>query len=90
MSPGLYARAAGRLFEEEFVSGRALGDYMRDAMASGKGRALYEKLTMLAGFLALLHKKTERTSHVRPSNIRGELKKHARQASRGAHSRAMS
>lgn len=73
----------GDFFAEEFVSGRALGDYMRDAMAHGRKGELYDKLTMLAGFLALLHKKTERTSHVRPSNIRDELKKHARQASLG-------
>ncbi len=73
----------GDFFAEEFVSGRALGDYMRDAMAHGRNGELYDKLTMLAGFLALLHKKTERTSHVRPSNIRDELKKHARQASPG-------
>ncbi|BAI60765.1 conserved hypothetical protein [Methanocella paludicola SANAE] len=70
-------------FAEELVSGKALGDYMRDAMANGRDSELYEKLTMLAGFLALLHKKTERPSHVKPSNIRDELKKHARQASKG-------
>ncbi|HTY90991.1 MAG TPA: phosphotransferase [Methanocella sp.] len=73
----------GDFFVEEFVSGRALGDYMKEAMAHGRKMGLYEKLTMLAGFFALMHKKTERSSHVTPSNIRDELKKHARQASRG-------
>jgi thiamine kinase-like enzyme len=73
----------GDFFAEEFVFGKALGDYMRDAMAHNKKKELYEKLTMLAGFLALLHKKTRRSSHVPPSNIRDELKRHARQAGRG-------
>lgn len=73
----------GDFFVEEFVSGRSLGDYMKEAMTHGREKELYEKLTMLAGFFARLHKKTERSAHVRPSNIRDELKKHARQASQG-------
>ena len=73
----------GDFFVEEFVSGKPLGNYMRDAMEHGKNKELYDKLTMLAGFLALLHKKTARSSRVHASNIRDELKKHARQASYG-------
>jgi aminoglycoside phosphotransferase (APT) family kinase protein len=73
----------GNFFAEEFVSGRALGDYMKEAMAHNKNKELYEKLTMLAGFLALLHKRKKRSSHIGASNMRDELKRHARQASMG-------
>lgn len=78
----LYKSVEGDFFVEEYVSGRSLGDYMKEAMAHGRDGELYEKLTMLAGFLALLHKKTGRPSQVRSSNIRYELKRHARQAGR--------
>ncbi|HTX44257.1 MAG TPA: aminoglycoside phosphotransferase family protein [Methanocella sp.] len=74
---------AGDFFAEQYVAGTPLGDYMREAMIRGRGGELHEKLTMLAGFLGLLHKKTRRSSRIRASGIRGELKKHARQASLG-------
>lgn len=74
---------SGDFFAEQYVSGTPLGHYMREAMIHGKAGALYEKLTLLAGFLGRLHAKTGRSSRVGPSNIRDELKKHARQASRG-------
>jgi hypothetical protein len=52
-------------------------------MIHGHEGKLYEKLTMLAGFFGLLHKRTRRSSRIRASGIRAELKKHARQASLG-------
>jgi aminoglycoside phosphotransferase (APT) family kinase protein len=73
----------GDFFAEQYVSGTPLGHYMKEAMARGSDGPLYEKLTMLAGFFGLLHKKTRRRSRIRSSTIRGELKKHARQASLG-------
>ncbi len=73
----------GDFFAEQYVSGTPLGHYMREAMIHGKEGTLYEKLTLLAGFLGRLHKKTGRSSRIGPANIRDELKKHARQASRG-------
>jgi thiamine kinase-like enzyme len=79
----LYRSDRGDYFAEQYVSGTPLGHYIKEAMARGNDGPLYEKLTMLAGFFGLLHKKTRRTSRVKPSNIRDELKKHARQASRG-------
>lgn len=79
----LYKSSDGDFFVEEFVSGRTLGEYMREAMQHGKDSELYEKLTLLAGFFALMHKRTERSSRIRLSSIGDEVKKHARQASCG-------
>jgi thiamine kinase-like enzyme len=79
----LYRSDHGDFFAEKHVSGTPLGHYIKEAMEHGDEGPLYEKLTMLAGFFGLLHKKTRRASRVKPSNIRDELKKHARQASRG-------
>jgi thiamine kinase-like enzyme len=74
---------AGEFFAERYVSGTPLSHYMKEAMMHRSSGALYEKLTMLAGFFALLHKKTRRKSWIMPSGIRDELEKHARQASLG-------
>ncbi len=74
---------AGDFFAEQYVSGSPLGHYMKEEM-SGKGSGeLYHKLTMLAGFFGLMHKKTRRHSRIKASSIRDELLKHARQASLG-------
>ncbi|WP_174590136.1 phosphotransferase family protein [Methanocella conradii] len=69
-------------FAEQYVSGTVLGHYMKEAMSRGKDGALYDKLTMLAGFLALLHKSSKKPWRVDPSSIEGEVARHACQASR--------
>ncbi len=80
----LYKSDRGDFFAEQYVSGTPLGHYMRDALSGRRSSGrLYEKLTMLAGFFGLLHKKTRRHSRIKPSGIRDELKKHARQACLG-------
>lgn len=73
----------GDFFAEQYVSGTPLHHYMKETMIHGNEGKLYEKLTMLAGFFGLLHKKTRRSSRIRTLSIRNELKKHARQASEG-------
>jgi aminoglycoside phosphotransferase (APT) family kinase protein len=73
----------GDFLVEKYMSGTPLGSYIRGAMENGKKGELFEKLTFLSGFLAILHKKTRRYDRISPSNIRGEIKKHAWQASNG-------
>jgi aminoglycoside phosphotransferase (APT) family kinase protein len=73
----------GDFLVEKYISGTPLGSYIRDTMENGEKGKLFEKLTFLSGFLAILHKKTGKYDRISPSNIRGEVKKHARQASNG-------
>jgi len=73
----------GDFLAERYMSGTPLGSYIRAAMESEKKGELFEKLTFLSGFLAILHKKTRRYGRISPSNVGGEIKKHARQASNG-------
>ncbi len=73
----------GDFFAEQRVSGSPLGHYMKEEIAGKGSGKLYHKLTMLAGFFGLLHKKTRSHFRVKASGIRDELLKHARQASLG-------
>ncbi|AFC99902.1 putative aminoglycoside phosphotransferase [Methanocella conradii HZ254] len=78
----LYKSRDGGFFVEQYAHGTVLGHYMKEAMSRWKDGALYEKLTMLAGFLALLHKSSKKPWRVDPSSIEGEVARHACQASR--------
>ena len=73
----------GHFFAEQYVTGTPLGKYIKRTMESKGTDSLYEKLTMLAGFFSILHKKTLGSDHVNSSNIRDELKRHAQEASEG-------
>lgn len=73
----------GDFLAEQYVSGTPLGSYIRGAMEEGRKGELYEKLTYLSGFLAILHKKTRKNDRISPSNIGREIKRHAGQASKG-------
>jgi aminoglycoside phosphotransferase (APT) family kinase protein len=77
----IYKSRDGGFFAEQYVHGTMLGHYMREAMSRGICGALYEKLTMLAGFLALLHKASEVQSGAGISSVGEELARHAEQAS---------
>jgi hypothetical protein len=79
----IYKNDGAGFFAEQYVPGKPLSRYMKEAMKCGNAGPLYEKLTMLAGFLSLLHKSTATDSHVNPTHMGRELKKHARQASIG-------
>jgi thiamine kinase-like enzyme len=70
----------GDFFAEQYVNGETLSSYIRRAMEDGNSHSLYEKLTVLAGFFAVLHKNTRKQYYVRPFAIRDELMRHARQA----------
>ncbi len=76
----IYKSRDGGFFAEQYVHGTMLGHYMKEAMSSGRGAALYDKLTMLAGFLALLHKASGRQRGVDISSVGEELARHADQA----------
>jgi aminoglycoside phosphotransferase (APT) family kinase protein len=71
---------SGRFFVEEYVRGQTLGEFMKKAFADGDDKALYDQLTMFSGYLALLHKKTRRSSRVRTAYVRKELYEHAEQS----------
>jgi len=75
----------GDFLAVRYMRGKSLGSYIRKTMEGGGGADLYEKLTLLAGFFGILHKRTEKHYHISPTSISDELKKHARQAGkRGA------
>lgn len=76
----IYKSDRGEFFLEEYVSGTQLSDYMKHTFSGGEEKPLYEKLSILAGFLATLHKKTRRDDHVRTSHVKEELERHASQA----------
>jgi aminoglycoside phosphotransferase (APT) family kinase protein len=71
---------SGQFFVEKYVSGESLGNSIRMAFEKHDHNALYDKLSIFAGYLALLHKKTRRSSHVRMAYLRKELRSHARQS----------
>jgi aminoglycoside phosphotransferase (APT) family kinase protein len=73
----------GDFFAEEYFGGTPLGSYVRRAIENGKKDELYDKLSYLSGFLAILHKNTRKKSHIRLAGIGGEIKRHARQAGMG-------
>jgi aminoglycoside phosphotransferase (APT) family kinase protein len=70
----------GHFFVERYVSGESLGAVIRNSFESGDHRGLYDRLTLFAGFLALVHKKTRRSSLMRTAYVRKELHKHAEQS----------
>lgn len=45
----------GYFFAEQYVTGTPLGSYIKRTMEGKSRHSLYEKLTMLAGFLGILH-----------------------------------
>ncbi len=77
---------SGSFFAEQYVTGTPLGIYIKRTMEGNDSHSLYEKLTKLAGFFGILHKKTRRSGHIDSSSIRDELNRHAWEAHK---SRAM-
>lgn len=71
---------SGQFFVEEYVHGQALGEFMKKAFVDGDDKALYDKLAMFSGYMALLHKKTRRSSRVRMAYVRKELHEHLEQS----------
>jgi thiamine kinase-like enzyme len=71
---------SGQFFVEKYVSGESLSAGIRNAFENNDHKALYDKLTIFAGYLALVHKKTRRSSHVRVASIRKELHEHTAQS----------
>lgn len=71
---------SGQFFVEKYVSGESLGSTIRKAFEKNDRAALYDQLTIFAGYLALVHKKTRRSSHVRMAYVRKELHEHLGQS----------
>lgn len=71
---------SGQFFVEKYVGGEPLGTSIRKALEKNDDKALYDHLTLFAGYLALVHKKTRRSSHVRMAYVRKELYEHAEQS----------
>ncbi len=71
---------SGQFFVEKYVSGESLGTSIRKSFEKSDYKELYDKLAIFAGYLALVHKKTRRSSHVRMSYVRKELHEHAEQS----------
>jgi aminoglycoside phosphotransferase (APT) family kinase protein len=78
-----YKNDRGDFLAEQYVGGTPLGSYVRGAIEKGKKGELYDKLTYLSGFLAILHKNTRKKDRIGLASIGGEIKRHARQAGRG-------
>jgi Predicted choline kinase involved in LPS biosynthesis len=66
-------------FVEEKAEGVSLDRHMHRELAGGVGR-LDEKLDLLAGFFARLHRKTSTGQHVNASSMRKELDRHVVQS----------
>lgn len=71
---------SGQFFVEEYLSGEPMTTSVKNAFHNGDEKALYDKLTMFAGYLAILHKKTRRTSAIRTAYLRKELNVHLHQS----------
>ena len=71
---------SGQFFVEKYLSGESLGTIIRKSFEKRDDKDLYDKLTLFAGYLALVHKKTRRSSHVRMPYVRKELREHAEQS----------
>lgn len=71
---------SGQFFVEKYVGGEPLGMSARRTFETNDDKALYDTLTLFAGYLALVHKKTRRSSHVRTAYVRKEIGEHARES----------
>ena len=71
---------SGQFFVEKYVSGESLGTIIRKSFQKNDDKELYDKISLFAGYLALVHKKTRRSSHVRMAHVRQELHEHAEQS----------
>ncbi|WP_230740771.1 aminoglycoside phosphotransferase family protein [Methanooceanicella nereidis] len=65
---------------EEYAPGASLSTFIKKAYIEDKPEILYEKLTLLAGYLSSLHKKTGKKRRINRTAVKKEIIKHSYQA----------
>ena len=67
-------------FIEEHIRGRPFSDYIKDALVHNEYDRLYDKITLLAGYLSKLHKKTMTGHRANAHTVKKEMERYLYQS----------